>query len=296
MVVADCGTVSSRVERHSDSMQSFQPSCAVTSWVCRLAAVGAVLTSVAPALGQFGPGQAEAMRPEPAPVDRDTLGSRQEARVSRDWMLSLEGVTNAPVDVGVRVTAQAPFGARLSSGFGIIPGAYLSLINNAVAGTGAYDDRTAGIVDGSFDGGTSWRTQIGFRPFPRVGLYIDAGYALVNLSGNVYGSDVAPDESVDLVIDGTSVRDAGYRVDTTLHLWLVELGWQGRIFDKVVLGMALGVMGTLSASTSAEPNFSQGSSLPVRTLSRHYTSEVDAVLEKYGYIPTLTLRVGYDVL
>lgn len=279
-------------------MRPRPPLSAKKHWACALAALGAAFTHVAPALGQFGPGQfvPGAEQQGVIPPDRDSGTERENSRGRRDWLLSLEGVTNAPVDVGVRVTAQTPFGARLSSGFGVIPGAYLSLINNAVAGTGAYDDRTAGIVDGSFDGGTAWRTQIGFSPFERVGLYLDVGYALVNLSGSVYGDDVAPDGTKDLVVDGTAVRDAGYRVDTTMHLWLVELGWQGQIFDRMVLGMALGVMGTLSASTSAEPNFEQGRTAPVKRLSRQYTSEVDAVLEKYGYVPTLTLRLGYDVL
>jgi hypothetical protein len=208
-------------------------------------------------------------------------------------MLSLEVVTNAPVDVGVRAMTETPFRLRIGTGFGVIPGAYLGLVNDTVSAMGAYDARTAGIIDGSFEGGTVWRSQVGFRPFPGAGFYVDGGYALVSLSGSVYGSDVS---APDLVVDGTVVRDAGYGIDTTLHMWLLEVGWNAEIRDRLVLGAALGVMGVISANTRAEPNFEQGKSATARSLSAEGTRRIDETLERYGYVPTLTLRVGYDFL
>jgi hypothetical protein len=225
--------------------------------------------------------------------ERDQPSRRSDRRSGTDWLLSLEGVTNAPVDVGGRVTLETPFRLRLATGLGVIPGAYLGLVNDAVASMGAYDDRTAGIIDGSFDGGSVWRSQVGFRPFPSAGFYVDAGYALVNLSGSVYGSDVS---APDVVVDGTSVRDAGYAVHTTVHMWLVEMGWNAQIRQRLILGAALGVMGTFSSHTDAEPNFRQGNTAVARSLSSEATQTIDETLERYGYVPTLTLRIGYDFL
>jgi hypothetical protein len=247
------------------------------------------------AYAQRDPSWGEMPRRDTAEIERDRPTTESRKRREDAWLLSLEGVTNAPVDVGARITGETPFRLRGAAGFGIIPGAYLGLINDAVSGMGAYDDRTAGIVDGSFSGGHVWRAQVGFRPFPRAGFYVDGGYAHVVLSGNVYGSDVAP-EVDELVVEGIDLGDAGYRVNTTLHMWLVEIGWQAQVARRMTLGAALGVMGTLSAWTEADPNFEQGRSELGRSLSANATREIDDALETYGYVPTLTLRIGYDFL
>lgn len=254
---------------------------------------GALATHGAPASAQFD-ARSVAVERQSAPVERDSAahgGTRDGAR----WLLSLEAVTNAPVDMGARVTLEAPFRARLSLGAGVVPRPYLKAVNRIVAAAGAYQERTADIVDGSFDDGSTWRAQVGFRPFAGYGFYIDGGYSRVRLSGNVYVADVAPSLG-DLVIAGVSVRDAGYRVTMTMHLWLVEIGWQARVFDRLVLGAGLGVMGTVSARTRAEPDFEQGRSAVARALSRRATQTIDDAIETYGYLPTLTVRLGFGLL
>lgn len=263
--------------------------------------VGALFTGVAPAHAQFevsgsfaAPGR-DTLQGDSVPLERDSGVEGQAERERREWLLSVEAVTNAPVDLGARVTAEAPFGLRASTGFGIMPGAYLGLINSALSELGAYDDRTAGIVDGTFERGTVWRSQVGFRPFAGSGLYVDGGYALVRMSGSVTGADVAPWAS-DLVIDGMEVRDAAYQVDTTVHMWVIEVGYSARFVDHMVLGVGIGVVGTLSANSAAVANFEQGRSAGGNLLSRSATRTIDDTLETYGYVPTLTLRIGYDFL
>jgi len=261
--------------------------------VSAVSIAAALLATVTPALAQFEPQWNAGGRPGP---DRQDRGSEpRHASPRGNWLLSLEAVTNAPVDVGARITAEAPFRVRLATGFGVVPGPYLGLINEAVSSAGAYDARTAEIVDGSFSGGTAWRTQLGFRPFAKSGLYVDAGYARVSLSGDVYGSDVAP-QFEDVELDGVLVRDAGYRVDTTLHMWLVEIGWHARLENRITLGAGLGVLGTLAANSTARANFEAGRTGSGATLSREATQRIDDAIETYGYVPTLTLRVGYDFL
>ena len=208
-------------------------------------------------------------------------------------MLAVEAVTNAPVDIGARVTAETPFRLRVASGFGVVPDAYLGVVNGVVSGMGAYDGRTADIIDGALEGGSVWRTQLGFRPFPRAGFYVDGGYALVHLSGSIYGSDVA---APDVVIAGTDVRNAGYDLHTTVHMWLIEAGWQAHVLERMVLGAALGVQGTIASDTDATPNFEQGRTAAGRSMSAQAVRDIDDILETYGYVTTLTVRFGYDFL
>lgn len=266
---------------------------------CRFRLLAAIVVaasifgSVASSLAQEPPRGVYAFGRSAEPPSREQAPGPFGKKQRSDWTLALEAVTNAPVDIGARVTAETPFRLRVATGFGVVPDAYLGIVNGVVSGMGAYDDRTADIIDGAFDGGTVWRMQLGFRPFPRAGFYVDGGYALVRLSGSIDGSDVS---APDVVVGGTSVRDAGYDLDTTVHMWLIEAGWQAYVLDRVVLGAALGVQGTIAADTDATPNFEQGRTAAGRSMSEQAVRDIDHVLETYGYVPTLTLRVGYDFL
>jgi hypothetical protein len=198
-------------------------------------------------------------------------------------MLSLEAVTNAPVDVGGRVTFEAPFRVRLSAGFGVVPSFYLGLVNGAIQRTGAYDMMFGQAGSGAYDGGSAWRAQIGVRPFKNSGFYIDGGYSMVNLSGRVAGPIVAglPSVSLDL--------------ETRLHTWLIEIGFQGQVADRMVLGFGLGVLGTIAASTSASTSRTIATRA-AKPIAQDAVSSFDRRIEQYGYVPTATLRVGYDLL
>lgn len=222
-----------------------------------------------------------------APVEDPDDGSKDSS-----WAFSVEGVTNAPVDIGGRLSLETPFRLRLSTGLGIVPGGYLGLINNAVEATGAYDELVAGLVNTGFDRGRVWRTQLGIRPFKNSGFYIDGGYARVSLAGSLFGSDVSSLAN-SIEIEGQNVGDAGYDLRSTIDMWLVEIGGQWTVADHLLVGFGVGVMGTVRARSRAIPNFEAGQQVAVETISQTAVDDFDGQLEKYGYVPTLTLRIGY---
>jgi hypothetical protein len=205
------------------------------------------------------------------------------ARIRRDWILALEGVTHAPIDMGVQVGLETPQRVRLSGGLGWVPGSYMDLLTGIAANASGNAYGKALLKQASYDGRT-WRIQAGFRPFRKLGLYADVGYSRLTAKG-----------SLDLTSSGVPALEAlggGYEATTRLDLWLVELGYQAQIADRFVLGLALGCMGTFDATTRIVSVNGAPSSPLLGTVS----TQADTALEKYGFMPTLTLRLGFDMI
>jgi hypothetical protein len=220
-----------------------------------------------------------------APAERDSRDSNAtEAKRRRDeWLLSLEAVTHAPVDVGAQVGLETPQRVRLFAGYGWVPGSYMSLLTGVAASASGNSHARALLDDAEYRGQT-WRVQVGFRPFRYLGLYGDVGYARLRAKGSL---DLAS-SSVPVLAD----LGGGYRADTRLDMWLVELGYQGQLADRLVLGLALGAMGTLESTTT----IASVDGAPRSSLLNDAASQADTALESYGIVPTLTLRLGFDLI
>ena len=216
---------------------------------------------------------------------RDTGEARHRQNVSDNWMLSLEAVTHAPLDIGFQVGFEAKPGLRLSGGYGRVPSPYLDLVTHAAGNASGADPLATAIISDGFRSGYTWRVQGGIRPFSKLGLYLDAGYARVALSGTLDSSAVPAASTLGV--------QGGYNVDAVLNMWLLELGYQAHIGDHFVLAIGAGVMGTFSAHTDI--TIQSGSKL-LPAVDSSVPSTVDDLLVKYGYLPTLTLRAGFDLI
>ena len=80
------------------------------------------------------------------------------------------------------------------------------------------------------------------RPFRALRLYGDVGYARLHAQGALDLSSSS--------VPALARLGGGYEANTKLDMWLVELGYQMQLADRMVLALALGAMGTVSASTS----------------------------------------------
>jgi hypothetical protein len=72
-------------------------------------------------------------------------------------------------------------------------------------------------------------------------------------------------------------------------MWLIELGYQAMLAERVVVGIGVGAMGTFGSKTEIK---SDGSDDPV---FREQAARADSALESYA-VPTLTLRLGVDLI
>lgn len=197
-------------------------------------------------------------------------------------MLSAEAVTHAPIDMGFQLGLETPIGVRAFAGYGWVPSVYKNILISAAAeATG--DPTTRTLLESGLESGSVLRVQLGIRPFEKLGLYVDAGYARMKLSGNVSSDELA----------AVGARtETSYDLDSTLELWEIELGYQLMIADRVVLSAGLGLSRVFDSSTTVTP--SQG---PIEDpLVLRASGLIDEQLEKYGILPHLTLRLGFDFI
>ncbi len=286
-VVVVVASASARAEPSRDNFPDAADAApAVRTWPAAAPAVKVTAAKIAtpPAEGaasETAVGSRSVATPGHAPGrERDDT---KAARTRREWIFALEGVTHAPIDMGVQVGLETPQRVRVSGGIGWVPGTYMDLLTGIAGNASGNAYGKALLKQASYDGRT-WRIQAGFRPFRSLGLYADVGYSRLTATG-----------SLDLSSSGVPALAAlggGYEATTRLDLWLVELGYQGQIADRLVLGIALGCMGTFDSKTRIVSVNGAPSSPLLGTAS----TQADTALEKYGYMPTLTLRLGFDLI
>ncbi len=197
-------------------------------------------------------------------------------------MLSVEGATRVPVDMGVQATLESPFLVRVSASYGWVPTMYSSLFTG-IASSASNDATVSAILNHARLQGRTFRTAIGVRPFTTAGLHLDVGYARVHLDG-----------ALDLATSGVTaleIQGGAYQAHTTVDAWLVEIGSQFEAWG-VVFGFAFGLMGTFAAQTSINAVNGAPSSPALGSAAQ----QTESALKSYGFVPTLTLRLGFDVL
>jgi len=219
--------------------------------------------------------------PESIPTARANLPGWPKAKPSHDWILSLEATTHAPIDMGIQSGVDTPFRLRLSFGYGWVPSVYSSFLTS-IAASASGDAQVSAILNHTTYQGHTYRGQVGVRPFRSMGLYADFGLARLSMDG-----------SLDLATSGVPALQGlggNYQAHTTVEMWLVEVGSQHELWDSVIMGLAFGVMGTFDSQTSITPE----NGAPTSPALDQAAKQTDAALKAYGFVPTLTLRLGFD--
>jgi hypothetical protein len=203
--------------------------------------------------------------------------------MKRQWIVSAEWVTHAPLDVGLQAGLETPIGLRFGAGYGWVPSAFSSLITQVAASETGDAQARAVLEHSSYQGRTFW-FQMGMRPIRSFGLYGDVGYARATLEGGLVlaGSGVAALQSL----------PGSYSSRAVIDLWRVEIGIQEEFADRVVVGVALGLMGILDSHTSIEA----AGGAPDNPALGQAAERTDTALKRYGKVPSLTFRLGVDVL
>jgi hypothetical protein len=260
-----------------------------------LLVAGSVVVALAPIRAFGAPSPAEfAIVTPPAPPPSEEprasppklqLESRPEKtraqRMRERWLLSLEGVVHAPSDLGVQAGLELPIRLRFSTGFGFMPVEWLT---GFVARATDDPEVRAALQLPSYSG-TIWRAQLGVRPFRKLGLYLDAGYARATLDGSL-------DLTSSLLVFAEEDLQGRYDVQSSLDLWLLELGYQWQIANRGVLALGLGVMSTFDADTTIVAS----GGAPERSEFVSGVERMNDALEKHGTVPFVTLRFGVDLL
>lgn len=210
-----------------------------------------------------------------------------------DFHLQLEALTDVPVQVGVEVTVEMPWRLRASTSLGVLPGAYVDLINEVVVAAGGYDQDTAALVRGSLQNSLVWRLHAGWRPFEGHGWYFEAGYALVALGGGLSAEEVVSLATGADPPDAEPARERRYKVSSTLHMIDVEVGWEWVLWERLALRAAVGFAGTLAAATDIRPDYRPVAPRLVDAFTGESEAYLDGIYTGYVFTPVVSLAAGY---
>jgi hypothetical protein len=138
-----------------------------------------------------------------------------------------------------------------------------------------------------------WRTHVGVRPSPKLGLYGDVGYGLVTLGGSTTTSDIlaAVTGATFPAADATTTKMLS--VKSTLHMLDVEIGWALPIADHVQLRGAVGGAFTVAASTTVSPDFTPRAPAAMSQFANASARYLDHELESYVFTPVFTVGAAY---
>ncbi len=209
----------------------------------------------------------------------------------RPWHLGLEAMTDFPIYVGTQIWAELPGRLRLSTSFGEMPDVYVDTINGIARAAGAYDRNTAEFISESLDHAFTWRVHAGWRPFRRLGLYVEAGYGIFEVHANIGLAGII-EQATGLTAPSDTNLGLGYKLDTLVQTIGVEVGWTWKPWRDLTLRVAVGLASTISARVDVKPNFLSTAQEPFLRLASDY---VEGVIEKYFFIPTVGLALGWQL-
>lgn len=212
------------------------------------------------------------------------------ASAEERWTPSVELVTTIPLDVAERMSLEAPNRLHLRASIGVMP--YASLIDKVIQGFGGYGEAEAEVIKQALSRSLVFRVQGGFRPFAHLGLYMDVGYSLITLGGDLNGDDVIVLGRGLIAPQDATSPFRHYKVSSTLHLVVLEVGWEQPLLDWLMVRAALGFAGAQGASSSIEPTFSDVDATLLKAYCEQTAEYLDQLYTTYLYTPTLTLGVG----
>lgn len=217
----------------------------------------------------------------PAPTDDDR------------WHLGAAVATDVPATLGVEVWATAPGRVRLGLKAGAMPSGYVDFINSVATGAGWYTDDTAELIASALDDATVVVVQVGWQPRADWGLYVDAGYGRVALSGAATSGEVLVGALGQRPTRGSA--DDPYTIDSTLHTLRLDVGWRFDLYEGLYADARLGGLITLASSTTVEPTPSDS---PLVTAARASVAEdgrayLDQTYTDFVHSPLLGLALGW---
>jgi hypothetical protein len=240
-----------------------------------VALASAVLLQIAaiPAIAQAAPNSPEEDHPATNPTS-----SSAELPVH----VGVAARTDVPLFVGAEAMLEhRSTRLRLTAAVGALPSSYARLVNSAVSGAGAYDSRVANALDETMTSGFAWNAHLGFRPFADHGLLLEVGYASATFA--------ASGDAQSLVSGGFSSPagvDTSFKLSSHLQMVDLRVGWEWVVADHMLIQASGGLSRVVGASTSLD------SALAQNALGTS-TADLDSAFRRYGYIPTVSLAVGY---
>lgn len=221
-----------------------------------------------------------------------TLLTCTTARAESPWRLTSYLSTSVPTEVALRATVETPYRFRLTTSVGLLPEPYLALSNAILVGAEAYNQATADLIEAALGYGLVWKLRAGWRPFAKLGLYVELGYMLATLGGGASGQEIIAGASGQPPPASGGGRQ--YDLAATTHLIDLEIGWRFDLFkQRLWLLVAVGYSGVLGATATVTPDFASSSPRLTAAFANASAAYLVDVLTTYVHTPTVTVAIGY---
>lgn len=189
-----------------------------------------------------------------------------------------------PLSFTAEGTVELPYRILIQGDLGWMPSPYSNTIVNLLGTFGVLDPVEEGLVKTALKSSFVGRLSAGFRPFPKLGLEVLAGYTLVTAGGSLSGREVL---AAYLQQKGSATKipdDAGKQIPlhTTMHTFHASVGWRFLLFDdKLVLRASLGYLQCLGSNSGIDVT-------PRGALGQAAISKINSELSSYldGYYTT----------
>lgn len=230
-------------------------------------------------------GWAEPGGPRSVGVDAQVEADAPASRVR----LQIEAATELPLFVGARTQLVLPFGLHLGAGLGALPDGLLDVTAGVASRVGGLDDASAGLVQQALSDG--WMTKVYAGWSPNSGaFYLQVGYGYLGLEGSLTSAQLASLDGLQAVaaFPGTATLSTG------VHALEGELGFRWAI-DDVRVRLSVGLTAALASNTTFQIEAANLPATEATRLGELAAGAVDGGVERFGYLPTVGLGIGYDL-
>lgn len=227
----------------------------------------------------------------PAPADAATTPPKSQRSTSFD----LGVATEAPLMIGAQATLELPYRLLVQGEVGVIPSAYVNVIDGLLTGAGAYDATVSSVVRSTLQSSLVVRASAGVRPFSDHGFEIMGGYTLASIDGAVSARQAF--EAVSGASMPAQLPDTQVQLNTTIHSLHVSLGWRWVVADHLVVRASLAYLQSVGSSSSlavpASVTALPGMATSVSQVSQAMDTTLSDSYAKYAKLPVMGLSLGY---
>lgn len=211
--------------------------------------------------------------------------------------VDLASVTDFPILVGASGAWEPNSRLRLEATAGVLPEAYVSVINAGLTTFDVYSDTTADLIDVLLQNALVLHGQVGYIPLRDRGLSVSLGYKYIGFAGDTTDVSSFSDAAIPTEVLEVAQQEAGeLEVDLRSHMITGEIGYQWLIKERLVIRSSVGFAYTFYANTAVsatqEANSPAGEDA-IAIVNDASADYLNFVFEEWVHLPTIGISAGY---
>lgn len=217
--------------------------------------------------------------------------ARSDQSTPKPVTVDLLAGTTVPLNIAVIGTVEGPgrLIGQLEAGW--MPKPYAYGINGLLQSYGVYPDVVADLIEEALKNSLVVRPSIGWRPFPKLGFEVLAGYTLLTLNGGISARQI-----IETVTSRQLPSDTANQIPlhSTLHNVHVELAWRFVFGERLVVRPSLQFLHCVASNSGIDvtPRARSGQRV-IDEVNQRLDGYLDGYYTRYVYAPLVGVSAGY---